>query len=176
MNRIIYFTFIVGTLLYGACSGNNGRTKELEAELRLFKAKAIILPDNMPAKHCDEHTPPDTTLLRRPLKMVVYVNQDGYQDCKLRALLPFHLFILENRHLKNFGVIIILNTSQMEAADWTLTDMRFRQTVFYDLDGSFERLNPHLPVNEQFHTFLLDGSLVPASRPYPRTPGTSLYV
>jgi hypothetical protein len=24
------------------------------------------------------------------------------------------------------------------------------------LDGSFERLNPHLPANEQFHTFLLN--------------------
>jgi len=24
------------------------------------------------------------------------------------------------------------------------------------LDGSFERLNPHLPKDERFHTFLLD--------------------
>ena len=34
--------------------------------------------------------------------------------------------------------------------------MFYGQTVFYDIDGSFERLNPHLPKNERFHTFLLD--------------------
>jgi hypothetical protein len=44
----------------------------------------------------------------------------------------------------------------MDATDYTLTDMRFHRTVFYDPDGSFERLNPHLPANEQFHTFLLN--------------------
>jgi hypothetical protein len=49
-----------------------------------------------------------------------------------------------------------LNTSDMDATDYMLTDMRFHRTVFYDLDGSFERLNPHLPANEQFHTFLLN--------------------
>jgi hypothetical protein len=36
----------------------------------------------MLARLCDEQTLPDTTLLRRPLKMVVYVNHDGCQDCK----------------------------------------------------------------------------------------------
>jgi hypothetical protein len=66
------------------------------------------------------------------------------------------MFILENEHLKNFGVIIILNSSDMAATDYTLTDMRFHRTVFYDLDGSFERLNPHLPPDEQLHTFLLN--------------------
>jgi hypothetical protein len=156
MYRIIFFILFVMVLLCDACSENNGQKKGLESELRLFKAKAITLPNNLLAKRCDEQTPPDTTLLRRPLKMVIYVNQDGCEDCKLRALLPVHMFILENRHLENFGVIIILNASQMEAADQTLTDMRFRQTVFYDPDGSFERLNPHLPANEQFHTFLLN--------------------
>jgi hypothetical protein len=153
MHRIIYFILI---FLCGACTGNNDQRKKLETELRLFKRKAITLPGNMIAKHYDKQTPPDTALLCRPLKMVVYINQNGCEDCKLRALLPIYMFILENRHLENFGVIIILNTSDMEATDNTLKDIRFRRTVFYDSDGSFERLNPHLPVNKQFHAFLLN--------------------
>ena len=52
--------------------------------------------------------------------------------------------------------MIILNTADREATEKLLTDMRFRQTVFYDLDGSFERLNPHIPTGEDFHTFLLN--------------------
>ena len=156
MNRIISFTLIVVTLLFSACAGNNEYRKKPEAKFRLFKEKAFILPDNMVAQNCDEQMPPDTALLHRPLKMVVYVNQGGCQDCRLRTLLPIYMFMLENQHRENFGVIIILNTSDMEDANNTLTEMRFHRTVFYDLDGSFERLNPHLPTDEQYHTFLLN--------------------
>jgi hypothetical protein len=84
----------VEALLCSACAGNNGQKKKLEAELHLFKDKAITLPDNMLARYCDEQTPPDTALLYRPFKMVVYVNQNGCGDCKLRALLPVYMFIL----------------------------------------------------------------------------------
>lgn len=159
MNRIVLFALIVGAFMYSACTGNNEQNeqkKKQEAELRLFKEKIITLPENMLAKHCDEQILPDTTLLERPLKMIVYINQDGCTDCKLRGLLPYYMFILENEYLDNFGVVIILNTVDRELAESTLADMRFRRTVFYDLDNSFERLNPHLPQNEQFHTFLLN--------------------
>ena len=88
--------------------------------------------------------------------MVIYVGKDGCTDCKLRSLLPVYMFMLENKHRENFGVVIILNTADREATEKLLTDMRFRQTVFYDLDGSFERLNPHIPAGEDFHTFLLN--------------------
>lgn len=156
MYRIIYLIFIMGTLLCGACSEKNEQVKKLEKELHLFKEKAITLPNNMLAKVCDGQIPPDTTLLSRPSKMVIYVGKDGCTNCKLRSLLPIYMFILENKHRVNFGVVIILNTADREATEKLLTDMRFRQTVFYDLDGSFERLNSHLPADEEFHTFLLN--------------------
>ena len=156
MNRQISVIFIVIALLCSACAGNNEYKKKLEEEFLPFKAKTITLPENMLVENCVEQGIADTTLLCRPLKMVVYVNQEGCQDCNLRTLLPVYMFMLENQHLENFGVIIILNTFDMEAAAFTLSDMRFNRTVFFDLDGSFERLNPHLPAGEQFHTFLLN--------------------
>ena len=52
-------------------------------------------------------------------------------------------------------VVIILNSSDIIAPEKLIFQKRFRYSVFYDLDGSFERLNPHLPKNERFHTFLL---------------------
>lgn len=153
---MVYFILFVGILLSSGCTKNNEQKKKLEEELRLFKEKAITLPSNMQARNCDMKSTPDTTLLNRPLKMVIYVNKKGCTDCKLRALLPAYMFILENKHLENFGVIIILNTPDMKVTEQVLTDIRFRQTVFYDLDGSFERLNPHLPADEKFYTFLLN--------------------
>ena len=52
-------------------------------------------------------------------------------------------------------VVIILNSSDIIATEKLIFQKRFRYSVFYDLDGSFERLNPHLTKNERFHTFLL---------------------
>ena len=156
MNRII-LTLIVVVSLCSSCAENNESKRKLKAELRKFQETAITFPDNLLAKHYDNQVSPDRSLLDRPFKMVVYVNQEGCQDCRLHALLPWiYMFILENRHFENFGVIMILNTSDMESTDDTLEELRFRHTVFYDLDGSFEFLNPHLPKNERYHTFLLN--------------------
>ena len=123
MKRQLSVTFIVIALLCSTCSGNNVYKKKLEDEFSLFKKTAITLPDNMLSKNCVDQEITDPALLRRPLKMVVYVNQEGCQDCRLRELLPVYMFMLENRHLENFGVIIILNTPEMEAAEYTLNDM-----------------------------------------------------
>jgi hypothetical protein len=156
MYRILFlFALISGALLYCTCTGTVDHKKKLADELRMFKETAIILPSNMLYKGHDGHLP-DPTLLNRPLKMVVYINSENCESCKLQTLIPMHIFIIENRHNKNFGIIVILSPSNIESAESFLEEMRFRQTVFYDLDGSFERLNPHLQKNENFHTFLLD--------------------
>ena len=98
----------------------------------------------------------DTALLKQPLKIIVYINRDGCEACKLQALVPVYIFTLQNKNLYKLGVIIILNTPDIVATETTLKQIRFRQTIFYDLDGSFERSNPNLPKDERFHTFLLD--------------------
>ena len=149
-----YFVIILGILLCSACNKSSYQ-KTLADELREFKEMAIIFPNNMLFKGYDGHLP-DSTLLNRPLKMVVYINSKNCESCKLMALLPIHIFILENKHYRNFGVVVVLSPSHLESAENFLEEMCFRQTVFYDLDGSFERLNSHLPKDERFHTFLLD--------------------
>jgi len=151
----IFSALIIGVLLCCACSGSNEQKQKLAEELRMFKEQAIVLPDNLLAKYYGEQEP-DISLLDRPIKMVVYVNQGGCEDCKLRELFPVYIFTLENKPFTKFGVVIILNPSHIESVDNFLKEVRFRHTVFYDLDSSFERTNPHFPKNERFHTFLLD--------------------
>ena len=158
MKHFHFFAFFVAIILCNNCSGNKDSIKKLDAELRQFKAKAITLPTNLLAKNCEEQVLPDSTLLLRPLKMVVYINQDGCQSCKLRSLLPIYMYILENQYRENFGVVIILNTQEIEVAEFTLKEIGFCKTVFFDPDACFERLNPHLPANEQLHTFLLNNN------------------
>ncbi len=156
MYRIIYLLILLGGILCFGCSQKSEQDKRLEVELRAFKEKAIIFPDNMEAKICEGKTPLDTTLLNRPSKMVVYVGPDGCTDCKLRSLMPLYMFILENRHRDNFGVVVIVHSEDRESTESVLAELRFRHTVFYDVDGSFKRLNSQLPEGEHFHTFLLN--------------------
>jgi hypothetical protein len=157
-NLIVFFTLIViGIVLCNACVERNEHKKRLETEVRQFVKKPIILPDNLLAVNCNDQMPADTTLLMRSYKMIVYVHQGGCEECELRSLIPSYLFMLENEHRKNFSVVFILNASEIETVNQILTDMRFFRTVFYDLNRDFERLNPHLPNDERFHTFLLNG-------------------
>ena len=152
MNRIITFAIIImGILLCNACARNS-----ISEELRLFKEQAVVLPDNLLAQNNDSRMSADTTLLNRPYRMIVYFNLGDCKECVLRSLVPVYLFMLENEHRENFGVIFILHTPEIESANAILTNMRFFRTVFYDIDGSFERLNPYLPENEQYRIFLLN--------------------
>ena len=153
--RCLYIMLMVGMLLNSACAGKNEQTKKIKEELRLFQEKAVILPNNMLAK-CIDNIEPNSSLLGKPLRMVVYRNAQDCGPCSISSLLPLYLFILENEQNENFGAIVILQPSNIEELDKSLKNLRFRRTVFYDLDGSFERLNPHLPKDERFHTFLLD--------------------
>ena len=123
-----------------------------------FKEHKISLPSNLIAKKRGKQPVPDSTLLNRPLKMIIYVDPKDCTDCKLLALMPYHMFILENATNTNFGVIFILHTPNMEEAEVILKEINFPHTVFYDLNGDFERLNPHLPQDDVFHTFLMNES------------------
>ena len=156
MSRIsILYALILGALFCCACTGAGNHKKKLADELRMFRETAILFPNDLLAKRYDGQTP-DSSLWDCPLKMVVYVNREGCESCKLMSLLPVYQFALEHKRFKKFGMILILSPSHIESAEEFLAPFRFHYTIFYDLDDSFERLNPHLPKNERFHTFLLD--------------------
>lgn len=104
---------------------------------------------------------PDTTLLTRPYKMIVYINKNGCTNCKLRSLLPIYLFTLKTMKSQHFGVVVILNTPNIEATKGILMNLRFKYTVFFDTNNSFEQLNPQLPNDELFHTFLINSENKP---------------
>ena len=154
---IVYIACVAILLSCSACNEKKRTEKELEVELRQFKEKAILFPDNLQAAIYGRQEDPDTTLLHRAWKMVVYVDKSGCTGCKLRTLLPVYMFMLENKSDKDFGVVVILNTPDKEETAQMLTDLRFRHTVFFDADGAIERLNPQMPKKEEFHMFLLNG-------------------
>jgi len=151
MKKYLFLLFI--SLLFLTCQ--NKSKQEITALLESFVNSQIVIPNNLLMKiHADK--PLDSSLLTKSCKMIVYLNAKGCESCKMQALLSVYQFVLKNIHRKNFGVVIILNPTYIESSDHFLKNILFCHTVFYDLDGSFERLNPQLPKDERFHTFLLN--------------------
>ena len=110
----------------------------------------------MPITKTYRDNPVDWSLLTKPYKMIVYINADGCESCKMQILESMHKIVVETMPFEKFGVVVILHPSHFEVPDYFLEQIQYEFTIFYDLDGSFERINPQLPQNEKFHIFLLD--------------------
>ena len=91
-------------------------------------------------------------------KVLVYYSAEGCTPCKLKELMQWRPMIEELSEDSAVRFVFILNpahTTEREL-DMTLYGMRFAHPVFYDRAGGFETLNPELPKDPVFHTFLLD--------------------
>ena len=157
MKKTACCIFLMMLLSLGSCveKSRNGASNDFERNLRLLQETPISLPPHLEAWTCKDKAHPDTTLLDRPIKMIVYISKDGCTNCKLRSLLPINMFIIEHRDMRQFGAVVIISTPDMENTKKTLSELNFRHTVFFDVDNAFEHLNPQLPSDETFHKFLL---------------------
>ena len=135
MNRYIFLIVLLWmTILCISCTQGNERSvsnKKLETELNLLKETPVSLPPYLEAWTCRDGAKPDTTLLDRPIKMIVYIGKDGCTNCKLRSLLPINMFMIEHRDMKQFGVV----------------HCQLRLAVIFQ--------QAHVPSDEAFHKFLL---------------------
>ena len=150
--NIVYFLII---LVCFGCTKTKKANKILEKKIATLKDDCIIFPNDM-IPFCLGNEYPDTTLLDRSFKMIVYIDKEGCTNCKLRSLIPLYMFITEYRNLENFGVIIILNTNNIDSAKQIIKEINFNATVFFDLNNSFKLLNPHIPQEERLQTFLIN--------------------
>ena len=150
--NIVYFLII---LVCFGCTKTKKANKILEKQIATLKDDCIIFPNDM-IPFCLGNEYPDTTLLDRSFKMIVYIDKEGCTNCKLRSLIPLYMFMTEYRNLENFGVIIILNTNNIDSAKQIIKEINFSATVFFDLNNSFKLLNPHIPQEERLQTFLIN--------------------
>ena len=150
--NIVYFLIILACF---GCTKTKKNNKLLEKQIAVLKEDCIIFPNDM-IPFCLGNEYPDTTLLDRSFKMIVYIDKEGCTNCKLRSLVPLYMFITEYRGLENFGVITILNTNNIDSVKQIIKEINFSTTVFFDLSNSFKLLNPHIPQEERLQTFLIN--------------------
>ncbi len=92
------------------------------------------------------------------VKIVIYFDAEGCTPCRLKDLWQWKPWIEEYDSLRTVRFLFILNPSRTTTreVEQTLYGIRFTHPIFYDSTAVFERLNPELPLNPLFHTFMLD--------------------
>lgn len=137
------------------CCGQSGKTSE-DKRIAKILGQVVHLP---PTLHTIQ---PNTGTLfndTSTIKFVSYFNAEGCTSCKLKDLYTWRRLLHQEDSLpqwRSLFCIFIFNTSKMVYPEQTLSTYRFNHPMIIDSLGDFERANPGLPTNPQFHTFLLD--------------------
>ena len=129
--------------------------KTVSEIIKTFFGSEIVIPTDLRLETFGDYYD-DYALLSRQLKMIVYLNAESCVNCTMMSLIPVYNLHLESKEFSKFGIVIILHSSQHEYMEFFHETSFFSYPVFYDPEGSFERLNPNLPISALYHTFLLD--------------------
>ncbi len=147
--------FLLGLALL-AVAGCNSPKRELRRTLANFVGQEIRLPDGLQSKQLGEDVP-DPGFRRKDWRIVVYTDSTGCSECKLRNLVLWKDVIRANDSLSvPAGIVFVFHPKKVRELGFMLKNYEFDYPVYYDLEGEFERLNPGLPKDVRFHTFLLD--------------------
>lgn len=149
-NSVLLFIFIS----LCSCTRHNNVEKVIE---RLV-GKEIVLPVSLkPYIKNTEVAIPD--FHHNKVKIVVYLDSLGCEDCKLYDLLKMDR-LLESHSIfcDEFVVLYILHPSShlSKNVGGMLEVIDFNYPVFIDFNGDFEKENPFLPSRNLFHSFLLN--------------------
>lgn len=140
--RIIFFLVFFLSLLSPSCEWRNA-VKMMER----MKQKTISIPyeraDNGP-------------LGEKDYKLVVYVDSLECTSCFVQ-----HLFLYDNLNISlppQCELVMILSPSanELSVVRHVISLEHHSYPIIVDETGFFERLNPDLPSDNRFHSFLLD--------------------
>lgn len=149
-----YKTILLGILLLAtSCT----RLK-LEKELELFTQTEIQLPKNLAIVQNGAFQDLSFDIPKHPIKLIIYYSPESCSSCQAA-----HLYKLEqlfcyksDKHL--FTPMIIMSPDEQQYA-LTLKLLKSQTNpfpVYLDRKDEFRQLNPNLPKDTRFHTFLLD--------------------
>lgn len=158
MRKLVYYMFllIVNTSLYCACSSQK---KELKGIVKHMQSQTISIPYN----RMNLWTP-DSILAISPwekakLKFVHYVDSATCSSCYLHKVTNYELlFNMEKVSNNEFFNLFIINpdNNTKRILESEYYDKLIPSTIFVDSANIFRKINPTIPSEMMYHTFLLD--------------------
>lgn len=146
------YILIINLIVFFSCNNNTMKKK-----LSILTSQSI----NLPVKAKVTYNGIDTVMndmFESELKLIAYTDSTGCLSCRINKMnmwIPFLKYAeMYDGRLKFYFIYhptldirILRDAMMLNPIDYP---------VIIDEKGSFEKLNPHLPKDEIFHTFLLD--------------------
>ena len=141
-------------LLFLSC----GNSRKIKEDLKILQSKSITIPKDVKILVHGEDSVINN-FMDSELKWIVYADSVSCNSCIVSNMTNWMnlVFYAEafNDRLKYY---FIFNPRKSDEDDirLSLKTSYFDYPIILDIDGKFEKLNPHLPKNKAMHTFLLD--------------------
>lgn len=153
--RIIFIVFVCIILFGGGCSD---RERQFTKEIKILQSKVIRLPSKgLIIRQGIELQKVDVN--EEVLKLVVYVDSVECTACAINHIDSWGPFVDYAEQFNNqlrFYFIFSPMKKELRGIELMISNTMFDYPILLDTLGEFEKLNPHLPKNGTFHTFLLD--------------------
>lgn len=154
---------IAGYILLSAiCSlicACNSQKKELQEKCEKLQSKEIEIPYEQMVCWTSDSIKAISPWNRAKLKMIHYVDSAACSTCYLNKIAKNEqLFRMEKFSNNEFYNIFIINPSNKakKRLEMDFNDKLIPQTIFVDSANVFTEVNPNIPSESMYHTFLLD--------------------
>ena len=149
--------FFIGIILclFVACTNRN---QQFAKEMKALQSKEIKLPSKglVLLQSTELH---EVEMNEKALKLVIYTDSVGCTACAINQINLWDSFIDYANQFNNqlrFYFIFSPVKKDLNSIKLAIANSMFEYPIVLDTLREFEKLNPHLPKNRSFHSFLLD--------------------
>ena len=149
MSRIRYSFLFILILLLPSCTKQN-----IRHNLKQMMSRSIVLPEQL------ERVQADTiVVIKQPssAKCVVYIDSSECMSCRIDRLIRYTALYYSGYESPLFDLMVIVSPS-LGQKNHVIHQLQLSVDfpVYLDPRNEFLELNPHIPKEKKFHSFLID--------------------
>ena len=157
MRRICYILVIVYNIcFFFSC---NSPKKELQDAIEQMQSRKIAIPYEQMNCWANDSILKVSPWEKAKLKLVHYIDSATCSSCYLQKVkMNDYLFRMEELSNNEFYNVIIINPGNKmnEELEKLFSEKLIPQTIFIDSTNNFAQVNPNIPHETKYHTFLVD--------------------
>lgn len=153
LSRISLF-FLCPCLCISSCSNNS--TKRMYERMI---SQTISLPETL-IPVSDGFILSDNNPNVEKFRLIVYIDSEECSSCRITDFSRYIAFFEEFVDSKDCVLLPIISISETDvgSVSYRIKHLHFPFCFFLDINNSFLELNPFIPTDRRFHSFLIDPS------------------
>lgn len=144
------------TLILGSCKD---KSEEVQEKVLLMKSVPIRLPFDEMSCWINDSIQVNRPWEQTPIKLVVYIDSIICTECTMNSLYQWYDYsLIEKKYRDLFQLCFVIKSNQKDEQSLIST---FRYTglnhpIYIDKKNAFMKANPNIPMEDMYHTFLLN--------------------